>query len=78
MKTAGIAFIMLMLTPLHAAAGTASCLATDPAAADDAADLLAVREAVDTECPCGGPWEKRGDYLRCAKNVLKDAILDGR
>ncbi len=57
MRRAGVAFaIMLVLTPLRAAAGAASCLASDPAAAGDAAELLAVREAVDTQCPCGGAW----------------------
>lgn len=60
----------------------AVCLGTDPAAAADAAQLRAVREAIDAACPCasysGAPDQSHGDYLACAKAVLKSALAGGR
>lgn len=63
-------------------AGASACLSGDPAAAGDVADLVAVRELVDAQCPCaaftGALGHTRHDYLICAKAVLKTATTTGR
>lgn len=78
----GISLLMCCLLAQTHAAAASSCLSGDPTAAGDVADLTAVRDLVDGQCPCesftGALGHTRRDYQKCAKAVLKAALASGR
>lgn len=84
MRTILIAVLVSFATtlPTLPALAAGDCLGSDPAAAADAAQLRAAREAIDAACPCasfsGAPGRSRGNYVSCAKAVLKAALAGGQ
>ncbi|HYC56846.1 MAG TPA: hypothetical protein VEL28_18080 [Candidatus Binatia bacterium] len=65
----------MMVQTSPATAGQRTCLTgTDPAASGDAAQIAAVRDAIETACPCaqfdGSQGNARGDFKRCAEAVI--------
>lgn len=67
------------VAPSLSFAGAPKCRANDPGAAADAGAVQAVRQQVDAACDCAsfpadGKKSKHGDYVKCAKGVVKAAV----
>ncbi len=75
--TVGLLLVCGVLSQAPVVAAGVSCLAD----AGDAAQLDALRDVVETTCPCsaftGMPDQGRRDYLKCAKAVVKNAVSGG-
>lgn len=74
---------MAVVLPSPGFAGAPKCRADDPAAAGDADAVQAVRQQVDTNCPCAsfpadGSKSRHGDYVKCAKGIVKTAVDGGQ
>jgi len=78
-KTTDRATTIFLLLLLAAAAHADDCLTGDSLA--DQRALAALRATTETACPCasfdGTPGARRGDYRRCAKDALDDALTAG-
>lgn len=76
------ALALLALGSGSAWALTKTCLTgTDPAAANDAAQINAVRNLIDVACPCadfdGTTGRKHSDYVRCARVAISEQVAFG-
>ena len=65
--------------PSPGLAGAPKCRASDPAAAGDADAVSNVRDQIDATCPCesfpaDGKKSMHGQYVTCAKGVVKAAV----
>lgn len=74
-----LACAIVAIIPARVLAGAPKCRANDPAAAADQAAVRAIRQAIDASCPCAsfpanGKKSRHGDYVKCAKGVVKAAV----
>jgi hypothetical protein len=74
-----LACALALVVPSRSLAGSPKCRADDPAAAADADAVQAVRQQIDAECDCAdfpaeGQKSRHGDYVKCAKGVVKAAV----
>lgn len=74
-----LACAVAVVAPSPAFAKAPKCRADDPAAAADADAVRAVRAEIAAACPCAsfpadGTKSKHGDYVKCAKGVVKTAV----
>jgi len=74
-----LACAFAVVTPSSSFAGAPKCRANDPGAAADAGAVQTVREQIDAACDCAsfpadGKKSKHGDYVKCAKGVVKAAV----
>jgi len=74
-----IACAVACTAPSQSFAGQPKCRADDPAAAADADAVQAVRQQIAAECDCAsfaadGPKSRHGNYVKCAKSVVKAAL----
>jgi hypothetical protein len=78
--TVWFAAVLFSCLAVRARAADKTCLTgTDPAVANDRAQIAAVEDAIDAACPCvdGGAVSMRGDYLRCTKAKVQAAVAAG-
>jgi hypothetical protein len=78
--TMWFAAAVLSCLAVPARAGDKACLTgSDPAVANDRAQIAAVEAVIDTACPCvdGDATTMRVDYLRCTKAKTKAAVAAG-
>jgi len=74
-----LACAIAVIAPARGFAAAPKCRADDPAAAADADAVQAVRQQISAACDCAsfpadGKKSKHGDYLKCAKGVVKAAV----
>ena len=74
-----IACAITFALPSPGFAGPPKCRADDPEAAADADALQAVRQQIGAACDCAsfaaeGDKSRHGDYVKCAKSVVKAAV----
>lgn len=67
---------ILLATLASSAIGAASAAARCYDDLGDADEVAAVREQVEDTCGCEG-YERRGDYMRCVRDVVKAAVDAG-
>jgi pimeloyl-ACP methyl ester carboxylesterase len=78
-----LALTAALLAPTTSWAAALTCLiGTDPVVLSDADQIVALRLQVEANCECAfydasGKGKKHGDFVRCAKAVIEQAVIDG-